>query len=318
MAIRNDVLYADSYADMAVFPITDWTAAKPALIKDKVFTDRNYYWGNSTNPDSVQVIVGYETKDTVIDCETVRTWQNCPTCMVADAGGRQVFANAQAAAKATGTGGSMARFTLVNNYLYTVTTTDLSTFDVANALSPVKVKQQQLGWGIETIFPFSNKLFIGSMTGMFIFDLANPAAPAQQGRFDHARVCDPVVADEQYAYVTLRSGGMMCAGMLNQLDVVDISNVMQPRLLKTYPLTNPHGLSKDGDILFICDGRDGLKVFDAADPANIKLKQTLKGMGETFDVIAHNNIALVVAKDGIFQYDYSNRANIRLISKVTL
>ncbi len=52
------------------------------------------------------------------------------------------------------------------------------------------------------------------------------------------------------------------------LSVVNIKNIDQPKLVMTYPLTNPHGLGKDGDLLFICDGTAGLKIFDASDPRN--------------------------------------------------
>ena len=39
---------------------------------------------------------------------------------------------------------------------------------------------------------------------------------------------------------------------------------------------------------------------------------------ETYDVIANNNNAIVIAKDGLYQYDYSNINNIRLLSKVSI
>jgi hypothetical protein len=318
MAIRNNILYADSYADMAVIPVNDWANAKPVAFRDKVFADRNNYWQNATNPNDVQVIVGYERKDTIVDCETVSMWNSCPNCAFADASGRPVFSSSNAGGQATnGTGGSMARFTLVDNYLYTVTRSSLQTFDVTNVMNPQKVAENPLGWNIETIYPFGGKLFIGSMTGMFVFDLANPAAPVQQGIFSHARVCDPVVADGRYAFVTLRSG-QTCGGTLNQLDVVDVANVHAPALAKTYPLANPHGLSKDGNLLFVCDGSAGLKIFDASNPLNLKLLQTVGGLGATYDVIAQNGIAMVVTKEGLFQFDYANFTEVKQLSKIPL
>jgi hypothetical protein len=151
---------------------------------------------------------------------------------------------------------------------------------------------------------------------MYIFSISNPDNPAQLGQFNHVRSCDPVIADDTYAYVTLRSG-TFCQGFTNQLDVVRLNNLTNPSLVKTYQLTNPHGLSKDGNTLFICDGKDGLKVYNASDVNNLQLLKTISGM-ETYDVIAWNGIALVVAKDGLYQYDYSNLQNIRLLSKMTL
>lgn len=171
-------------------------------------------------------------------------------------------------------------------------------------------------WMIETIFPFQDKLFIGTTNGMYIFDASNPNSVTLMSKFAHARSCDPVIAEDKYAYVTLRSGNQ-CDGFTNQLDVVGIDNLSLPKMVRSYPLTNPHGLSKDGNILFVCDGKDGLKVYDASDVRNIKLIKHLKGM-ETYDVIAWNKRALVTAKDGLYQFDYTNENNIKLISTIKL
>ncbi|HEX6334878.1 MAG TPA: hypothetical protein VFZ78_11670, partial [Flavisolibacter sp.] len=128
--------------------------------------------------------------------------------------------------------------------------------------------------------------------------------------------CDPVVADNNHAYVTLRSG-TTCEGFSNQLEIVDITSLSNPVLVKTYSMTNPHGLSKDGNMLFICDGSDGLKVYNASNVNSLQMVRHITGL-ETFDIIAMNNLAIVVAKDGLYQYDYSNPADIRLLSKLSI
>jgi hypothetical protein len=128
--------------------------------------------------------------------------------------------------------------------------------------------------------------------------------------------CDPVIADDDYAYVTLRTGSS-CFGNANQLEILQLNSFTNPTLVKSYSFTNPHGLSKDGNVLFICDGIDGLKIYDAADVSNLKLLKQFSGL-ETYDVIAYNHIALLVAKDGLYQYDYSDVNNIHLISKIPI
>ena len=132
---------------------------------------------------------------------------------------------------------------------------------------------------------------------MFIYDASDPDNPTKLGTFTHSRVCDPVIADDKYAYVTLRSNST-CAGFLNQLDVVDIGNLMSPILIKSYQMTEPTGLSKDGNTLLICDGKSGLKIFNSADPAGVTLLKTITGF-EPFEVIAINGTAIVLAKDGM-------------------
>jgi hypothetical protein len=149
---------------------------------------------------------------------------------------------------------------------------------------------------------------------MFIYNVTNPDNPTAAGQFNHVRVCDPVIADDDFAYVTLSSGSV-CMGFNNELDILKLNNFTNPQLLKVYPLTNPKGLSKSGNHLFICDGVAGVKVYNASDVMNMQLVKTISGI-DAFDVIAYNNIALVVAKDGLYQYDYSDISNIRLLSKI--
>ncbi|MEJ7676244.1 MAG: hypothetical protein WKF59_26960 [Chitinophagaceae bacterium] len=225
------------------------------------------------------------------------------------------MSSSASAAAPTGISGSMARFTLLNNYLYTVTDNALNVFNIFEPQNPVFTTKINIGFGIETIYPFKSNLFIGSTTGMFVYSTTNPAQPNRLSTFTHARRCDPVIADDNYAYVTLRGGGT-CGGATNELDVIDIKNIQSTKLVKTYPLTNPYGLSKDGNTLFVCDGTAGLKVFDAADVNSLKLLQTINGIN-AYDVITINGLAIVVAKDGLYQYDYNNRSNVKLLSSMS-
>ena len=315
MAVKGNTLYADCHSDLVTLDISNPQQVTVKKILDNVFPHRNnYYAGNSTDPDSVQVIAEWLTRDTTVDCDTYQyLYLNYYSYALADMSGN--FAAPKSSSG--GIGGSMARFTLVNDYLYAVSNSDLNVINVSAPNEPVFSGTNPIGAGIETIYPFKDKLFIGSNTGMFIYDVAsNPASPAMTGQFTHVRSCDPVIADDNRAYVTLRSG-TTCQGVINQLDVLDITSLSSPSLMKSYSMTNPYGLSKAGDLLFICDGTDGLKVYDAADPLKHKLVKKVNGL-ETFDVIAWNNIALVVAKEGLFQFDYSNPADIRLVSKMGL
>lgn len=316
LAVKGNYLYADSYTDLVVFDISNPTNVTPKKFVSKVFEENwGYYWGNSDDPDSVKVLCDYVVRDTVMDCKTYSAWNG----FMYDNSGRVMLASAPAYSSSAGKGmgGSMARFTIVNDYLYSVSRSQLFSFDITAGIDPqLKQKTSLNNWTIETIYPFKNKLFIGSSSGMYIYDLADPANPSSLGQMSHVRSCDPVIADDHYAYVTLRSG-TACQGFSNQLEVLNIDNLNQPSLLKVYSMTNPHGLSKDGDLLFICDGKDGLKVYNASDVMKLHPVKTFPGL-ETYDVIANNGIALLVASDGLYQYDYTNASNIHLISKIGL
>jgi hypothetical protein len=281
-------------------------------IVENVFPHR--YYGRYFVADSTKIIAKWIKKDTTVTEEiNAEAWRNTNrgVFMVADAN-----SGAKASASSpVGMGGSMARFTIVNERLYTVGNSDLNVFNISST-TPVHSGKQNIGWNIETVYPFKNKLFIGSTNGMFIYDISNASNPTLQGQFSHVRSCDPVIADDENAYVTLRSG-TQCQGFTNQLEVLNISILGTPKLVRTYPMNNPHGLSKDDNTLFICDGTAGVKIYNAADPKNLSLIKTISGM-ESYDVIAYNNIALIVAKDGLYQYNYSNLNSIQLLSKIGL
>ncbi|MDQ3683552.1 MAG: hypothetical protein M3352_10860 [Bacteroidota bacterium] len=313
LAVKENTLYADLYTDLVAIDISNPLSVRVIKIVENVFPHRYY---NHFRPDTTKIITAWIKKDTMITYKgQLGGWMEKNSrgvfMLTADANG----ARASSSAAPISIGGSMARFTIVSERLYTVGQSDLNVFNISDN-NPVHINKKNIGWNIETIYPFKNKLFIGSTNGMFIYDISNASNPSLQGQFSHVRSCDPVIADDENAYVILRSG-TQCQGFTNQLEVLNITNLNSPQLIKTYPMTNPHGLSKDGTTLFICDGKDGVKIYNASNVKNLQLIKTIVGM-ESYDVIAFNNIAMIVAKDGLYQYNYSNLNAIQLLSKITL
>jgi hypothetical protein len=315
LAVKGNYLYADSYSDIAVFDISSPTDVRAVKFYDNVLKGYNgIYWGNTRNPDSVQVLTGYNQRDTVVDCSVNMNQVVCRNCgvLVFSAADKSYNTPAAAAAPAAGISGSMARFTITKDYLYAVSPNTLFSFSLADPANPSQTSSKAMGWNIETVYPFKDKLFLGSTSGMFIYDITNPSSPVQEGQFSHVRSCDPVIAEDTYAYVTLRSG-TTCLGYTNELDVLNIANLNSPYLVQTYAMTNPKGLSKDGNLLFICDGSAGLKIYNSARPIYLELVKTFDNM-DAYDVIAYNGIAVVTAKDGLYEFDYSNPGKITQIS----
>jgi hypothetical protein len=278
----------------------------------------NRYYNGAFTPDSTKVIASWQKRDTTVSEKAdIGGWLKSANVFMDYAASSGVATpQSNASVSPYGIGGSMARFTIVNQRLYTVGTSELSVFNIAATDNPYFVTKKNLSWNVETIYPFMDKLFIGSQTGMFIYDIGSADNPVQVGQFSHVASCDPVISDGLFAYVTLRTG-TTCTRATNELDVLKLTNLTDPSLIKSYPMTNPHGLSKDGTALFVCDGKDGLKVFNAGDVSNLKLLSTVN-VPETYDVIAFNGRALLVAKDGIYQYDYSDLRNLQLLSKITI
>lgn len=214
-----------------------------------------------------------------------------------------------------GVGGSMARFTIVGNYLYVVDSGHLNTFSLAQPNDPQKVNATAVSFDIETIFPFQDKLFIGSRNGLFIYSLANPASPAQLSMASHFTACDPVVANENYAYVTVRAGSN-CGGQSNALIIYDIQSILQPRSVNSIPMTNPHGLGLKNNRLFVCDGAAGLKVYNITSPQFPVLSQHIS-TGFFYDCIPYGNILICSIEGGIALYDITENQDLSLLGTIT-
>ena len=321
MAVKNGVLYADNYIDLLAIDID--TPSEPQMISrtEDVFNSLGqsqdlghlvYYepttvteeinctdprWGNPwfVRGNEVFVDVAFEAGDFA---------NSAPT-------------NNSGLPSSVGIGGSMAQFTIAKNHLYVVDEWDLKVFDLEDCRNPDFINTVNVGWGIETIYPYKDNLFIGAEDGMYIFDNENPIAPRFLSKFQHARACDPVVVNGNIAYVTLRDG-TTCEGFNNQLDVVDVSDLTRPELLTSYPMENPHGLAIQSDELYLCDGRDGLKVFDVSDWRTIadNLLDHKKGF-DAYDAIAlPNKVLLVIGKDGFYQFRTDNPEKLEQISVI--
>jgi hypothetical protein len=322
LAIRNNILFADSYVDLVAIDISVVGEEKEIGRANNMF---EYY--------SSLRFYGDPTRGVITDLREVKNvHSNDSECGTAWMPGgwrvfeRGMFFTADAALSAssyksqsgtnTGTAGSLARFALREDQLYTLDAHRLKVVNIADPTAMTNKKNIDIAWDIETIFPREDKLFIGSRSGMHIFDLAQPESPAKLSTYSHVRSCDPVVVEGDFAYVTLRSG-TTCQGFTNQLEVIDITNLLSPKLVKTYPMTNPGGLGIDNGTLFICDGADGLKVFDATDNLNITKVAQYKDL-QAVDLIPLGGIAMVIGNNGLYQYDYSDLNNIKLLSTLVI
>lgn len=332
VAVRDNILYADSYIDLVALDISN-----PAAIREVGRTETGFTNGQVGRTSWSYDKTGAKINDTKeeIATETVKTdcegsFNVLPYLIPIAWFGRSYYANDFASASynnsavkgsgspsSVGVGGSMARFAIVNNQLYVVNGYSMQLFSISDPTKPVKGKTTNLSWNVETIFPYRNSLFIGTTTGMYIYDVSDPAQPKQLSAFSHVRSCDPVVVHENYAYVTLR-GTSTCGtfGTTDVLDVIDISNLSAPKLLRSYPVETPYGLGIDYPTLFICQGSKGLRIFDATNPLDIKARQTFADVN-AFDVIPMSKTLLTIGKDGLYQYDYSNPNDLRLLSKIT-
>jgi hypothetical protein len=320
MAIRGNILFADSYVDLLSIDISDVNnpveISRLKNVFPEIVPEGDIMFPYAMVDNSKGVIVGWTVKTVTEEID------DSGYGVMIYRGQLDFMAKAETNGNwtgGTGVGGSMARFMLNEEYLYVIAIPSrLKTVDVASESQMSIIDSVDVPRNMETLFRLGDNLFVGTTTGLLIFDLVNPRKPNQISSYDHITACDPVVVDGQYAYVTLRTG-TMCTNGQNLLEVIDISSVTNPFLVKSYPMFNPHGLGVDGNLLFVCDGAAGLKIYDKTDPLGIITHQVAHYPDfDTFDVIPLNEILMLVGEGGIYQYDYSNPGNIIQISHIAI
>lgn len=213
----------------------------------------------------------------------------------------------------SGTPGSMARFAISGNQLYTVSNSDLSVFDISNPASPELKTSTYVPGFVETIFSKDSILFFGTRGGMLIYDNSDPINPKFISEYSHVYSCDPVVVSKNYAFVTLNSGSINCGRGLNQLEVIDLNDLKNPKQVAQYDMVSPNGLGIDDGVLFVCD--NGLKAYLAHDFNNLELIDHFDV--DAYDVIPDDGYLLLIGQDGFHQYKYTDRSVVRVSSIYT-
>lgn len=316
VAIRNNILYADSYIDLVGFDISN--PALPVLKSrlENVFPqsyppiEEGYIDSELCNLAATNgnIVVGWTQEEETHTLEYYKNEQVYNDAMTNSSGG--------SSGGSTGVNGSMSRFGLYKDYLYVVLNDYMSIFNLAGDKPEKAVENMYIGGSVETIFSYKDCMFMGTPTGMIIYSVANPLKPEYQSMMWHVYGCDPVVVENDIAYVTVHSGNN-CGQNFNELIILNVKDVKNPQPIVSYTMIKPKGLGIDNGTLFLCD--DGLKIYNAEDPQTLMANRLAHYSGmEGYDVIPHDNVLMMIADDGIYQYDYSNLKEIKQLSKLAV
>ncbi len=324
IAIKDGLLYANTYIDLLVIDLTD--SQFPVVGRSEgIFQP---YWQDIS---SGQIIVEY--KETLVtenlSCDEQQylyewngAWFKGGANFEGDVlvAAETAFDNSNGSSSGVGIAGSLAHFSIIGDYLYTIQHDGyyLEIYDLTQPATPTHAKSVEVGVHLETLFPHGDKLFIGSNTGMYIYDNSDPLNPVQLSLFEHARGCDPVYVFGNYAYVTLWDGST-CGSGPNQLDVIDITDLTKPILKKSFSMENPHGLSVKGNTLLLCEGDYGFKSFDNTDPVSVGNHLLDKVDVHAIDVISlpgTANVAMVIGEEGFYQYNFDNPSDMQYLSLI--
>lgn len=320
IAIKDNILYADSYIDLVSIDVSSFSKIAEVGRVQKVFPytlpTYDVKFPLAKLDEGRGVVTGWEVKSVRQELEQryyptyYRYESNSMDKAYSSAGGI-----GGSAGTTYGVGGSMARFSLYKDYLYVISQYNLLTFKLNSNSEVTLLNTGYLSWNVETVYITNDNMFLGTQSGMIVQSLAVPERPSQIGSFSHMTSCDPVMIKGDLAYVTLKGGTTCRGGTLNQLDVVRMTDgYSKYTLLKSYPMFGPQGLGVDGDLLFVCDGSAGLKIYDRTDPLTITdhMVATFPSIN-AYDVIPRNNYLFLIGDTGFLLYDYSSIQNIKQV-----
>jgi len=231
----------------------------------------------------------------------------------------------------TGKGGSMARFAISGDYLYTLNGREITAFDISRPSDPLPYTRDSVPWDVETLFSYGEYLYIGAEGGVYIYNKPTPSRGMElKATYSHVRSCDPIVVEDGFAYVTLNNGSSCrVQNGANALEVLDVQDPLNPKIsINSQGLENsknmidPKGLGVDGNILFVCDGVGGLKVFDINKTENNETNQTTVDLlfnrdstiseVDCYDVIPYQKNLIVSNGEDVRQFDYSQLPMVEL------
>lgn len=318
--VAGNTLYAESYYDMVKIDVSNKN--QPVLesrVKDAFKGDQNF---ENANGES---LIGFDfelvTEKVGEDSEIYQQLWGHQDVYYYDYADRIIPPSqvpTSFAGNSSASVGSVNRIAVVDEFIYVISRSFLTTFEDKGNLEKIGTSLPVFS-NMETVFPNGNQLLVGTAQSMEVFDISNNSAPRWVSSFPHANSCDPVLPCGNIAFVTLRTGDVgNCPGDENALLVLDISKT-QPQQIQEIEMESPFGMMMANNRLYVGEGTNGLKIFNAEDKSNLTLESWEPNI-EAYDIIYHPtnpNLLLIAGPTGISQYQIEGGVDYSLISTLT-
>ena len=309
--VKDNKIYAEAYYDVVKIDISNINDAILDSRAEYVFQD---LWKN----DEGETLIGFSYKEvtTELDQDDDFYKQVLEGYEVYLDYAKNIIPKSALPSSFAGSGskisGTANRVTYENEHVYIISNNSMYIVaDDAQGLNKINTDGllNNIGEGMETIFPFEGNLYIGSRSSVNIFNISDPRQPVEAYEFEHATACDPVLPAAGVAYVTLRTADFSaCPGNTNSLLVLDTRNISDIDQKEEIAMSSPYGMTIKDNELYVGEGDNGLKVFDISDKYKPELIRTIENV-KAYDVIPHptiSNLILTTGPDGISQYIVSS------------
>lgn len=203
-----------------------------------------------------------------------------------------------------GQGGSLTRFTIVNNQLLVLDGQSIIQYNIKEGGEFEFRHEVAIEPGMETIHANGEYILVGSNSAVYFLKFNSFGTLGLVSSYEHITSCDPVVASNGIAYSTLRSTGCRFNGA-EVLDVIDFSDIENPKLIKSYTTHSPYGLALNEQYLFVCE-YGGITMYDRSDSEALEKVDFLEVEGHTpIDLILRGNNMVVRTMDGVLNVGFT-------------
>lgn len=208
--------------------------------------------------------------------------------------------------------GSLASMVVAKDQLHILNNDKIVSFDLSGEmLLQGKVSSELDLWQASTLHVHNERyLMVGTDTGVGIYQVSGLEEDTQSlefvSRFDHVTAEDPVIANGDTGYFTLRDGNQNMASDRDSVGVIDLADIEQPTLItENNALKEPFGLAFYQGQLFVCDKASGLSIFQVISDDNEKVigLDYLASYAnyECNDIIIKNGLLILTDGNGITQ-----------------
>jgi len=310
MAIEGERLFVDAYYDMIEIDISD---ANNARIVQRIEEAYPVTHTNALGEALIDFELNVVTE--VLSCSV--NIHNDETVWIDHLGARIPESAVPTSFVSSGPAfGTVNRFAVAKDQLYTIGHRSLNIFDIGEGFSRVR-NIDYLEEAMETIYPYDDKLFIGAQNNMSVYTLTDPTMPERIGSFWHATSCDPVLpVSATIAYVTLRSGDD-CPGDQNSVNVISYGQINNSIAIQSIEMDAPFAMARIDDRLFVGEGELGFRIFEIASDWSLSKVEQRTDIA-AYDIIPHptdRDVLLFAGPNGIRQYQVGDQ-NYNLLSSI--
>lgn len=217
----------------------------------------------------------------------------------------------------TGTGGSLAKFTIINNQVLVLNQNEVKQYDIRASGELIYKSQISIGGQLETIFPYGTEsVLIGSSDAVYFLGFDANNTLTLKSTYAHLTACDPVVAKDGIAFSTLKISDCR-NGTDDFIEAIDISDIENPKVLRVYNTTAPFGLAINNSFLFICE-KGGLTMYsynEEGDITAIDFKEIPNAI--PLDLIISDRNLIIRTDDGFYNMSYGDTGLGDVLGSVT-